>query len=106
MHGWYRELHSYYLKLQLEREYSEIIKTIYIKSKRSLDPEPYIQLKINDRVITIERNYKSGKFVVKDETESNKPKELKSFSDDKSLTLYQEISKYIKYLIGKLNYDG
>lgn len=102
--GWYWELYSYYLKLQLEREYSE--KISYIESKGSSDRKPHIQLKINDRVITIERNYKSGEFVVKDETESNKPKELKSFPDDKSLTLYQEISKYIKYLIGKLNYDG
>lgn len=99
MNGKYSELHSYYLNLQLKREYSGIIS--YIESKGSSDREPHIQLKINGRVITIERDHISGEFIVKDETESDKPKELKSFPDDKSLTLYQEVSKYIKELIDK-----
>lgn len=99
MNGKYSELHSYYLNLQLKREYSGIIS--YIESKGSSDREPHIQLKINGRVITIERDHISGEFIVKDETESDKPKELKSFPDDKSLTLYQEILKYIKDLMDK-----
>ena len=70
------------------------MKISYKDSKGERDREPYIALEIDGRTLSIERERQSGEFIICDEGTK-----LHSFTNEKSLKLYQRILEYINNLI-------